>query len=83
MLRILTDQVYQQLEALEPESVVRLLLNHMHHHNEVMEEISTALHMMGANQARAMLGQPPAYLADDFGFDTLIPRDVEEEKEEQ
>jgi hypothetical protein len=40
---------------------------------ESLSEIATGIHMMGANQARAMQGQPPAFSAEDFGFDLLIP----------
>lgn len=65
-----------------PDVTVRLLLieRRLGDISESLSEIATGLHMMGANQARAMKGEPPAYAAEDFGFDLLIPNEVNEEE---
>lgn len=44
---------------------------------ESLSEIAAGIHMIGANQARAMANEPPAYSAEDFGFDLLIPNESE------
>ena len=43
---------------------------------ETLSEIASGIHTIGANQARAMRQEPPAYNAEDFGFDLLIPNEV-------
>ncbi len=40
---------------------------------ESLSEIAAGIHMLGANQARAMRQEPPAYDAEDFGPDNMIP----------
>ncbi len=49
---------------------------------ESLSEIAAGIHMLGANQARAMTGKPPAYTAEDFGFDLLIPNESEPTEEQ-
>ena len=73
--------ILEAMNGMAPESPLGVLLGHLAHQNEVLEELSEALHMMGANQSRAMVGQAPAYLAEDFGFNILIPRETEGETE--
>lgn len=50
---------------------------------ESLSEIAAGLHMMGANQARAMKSEPPAFSAEDFGFDMLIPNPDQAESDRQ
>lgn len=40
---------------------------------ETLSEIAAGIHMIGANHARTLVNEAPAYSAEDFGFDLLIP----------
>lgn len=50
--------------------------------DESLSEIAAGIHMLGANQARAMTGEPPAYSAEDFGFDLLISNESDPLREQ-
>lgn len=50
---------------------------------ESLSEIAAGIHMLGANQARAMKSEPPAFTAEDFGFDLLIPNPDQAEADRQ
>jgi hypothetical protein len=50
---------------------------------ESLAEIAAGIHMLGANQARAMKSEPPAFSAEDFGFDLLIPNADQAESDRQ
>lgn len=50
---------------------------------ESLSEIAAGIHMIGANHARTLMNEPPAYNAEDFGFDLLVPNPNQAEAERQ
>lgn len=50
---------------------------------ETLSEIATGIHMIGANHARTLVNEAPAYSAEDFGFDLLIPNPDQAEADRQ
>jgi hypothetical protein len=50
---------------------------------ETLSEIAAGIHMIGANHARTLMNEPPAFNAEDFGFDLLIPNPDKAEADRQ
>lgn len=50
---------------------------------ETLSEIAAGIHMIGANHARTLVNEAPAYSAEDFGFDLLIPNPDKAEADRQ
>lgn len=66
----------------DPTAILTHLENRLGDIAESLAEIAAGLHMMGANQARAMRGEAAAYNADDFGFDLLIANESDPPQEQ-